>query len=83
MVAVATVSVPRIVLRPAEVQAIFRAGASCTVKVYVAAEDWEPFIAGAYEGMQIPVRMEGRQEPVATAVLTRADHLDQSITVVI
>jgi hypothetical protein len=76
---------PRITLRPEELAAIRASGLGGvgTVRLVVADEDWIPFLRDAYEGMEIPVRLEGESGYCETAVLLRADHISRSILVVI
>lgn len=74
---------PRLTLRQQDIDALHEDFPVVTVKVYVAEEDWEPFIAMAYEGMEIPVHVEGPQALAQAAVLVGACHHDKSITVVI
>lgn len=74
---------PRITLRPQELE-MLRAGLGVsTLKIIVMDEDWIPFMRNAYEGMEIPVRMEGEDSYCESAILLGADHSDRSITVVI
>lgn len=73
---------PRLTLRREDIDEMHRDLPVAEVRILVAEQDWEPFIGMAYEGMEIPVRVEGDELPW-TAVLTGADHASKSITVVI
>lgn len=73
---------PRITLRPEDVAEMHRDFPVREVRIYVAEQDWEPFLAVAYYGMEIPVAVEGTGQAL-TAVLIAVYGADQSITVVI
>lgn len=74
---------PRITLRPQELEMIRGGMGVSTLKIIVADEDWIPFMRSAYQGMEIPVRMEGEDGYCDTAILLGADHISRSIVVVI
>lgn len=74
---------PRITLRPQELAMIRGGMGVSTLKLLVADEDWIPFLRNAYEGMEIPVRVEGEDAYCDTAILLGADHSERSIVVVI
>lgn len=73
---------PRLTLRQQDIDGMHAEFPVAEVRIYVAEEDWEPFLAIAYQGMEIPVRVEGREDGTV-AVLTRADPDTKSIVVVI
>lgn len=74
---------PRITLRPQELETIRGEMGVSTLKILVCDEDWIPFMRNAYEGMEIPVRMEGEDAYCDTAILLGANHAERSIVVVI
>lgn len=76
-------SLPRITLRQSDIDEIHRYLPVSAVQIHVAEEDWEPFLAVAYEGMEIPVRVEEQAALKLTAVLVGADCAGKTITVVI
>lgn len=74
---------PGITLRQEDIEEMHREFPVREVRILVAGQDWDPFIAMAYDGMEIPVRVEGDGSLRATAVLIGVDCERQSITVVI
>jgi hypothetical protein len=74
---------PRITLRQEDIDAMHAELPVAEVRILVAEQDWEPFMAVAYEGMEIPVHVEGYPVLRWTAVLVGACHHDKSILVVI
>jgi hypothetical protein len=74
---------PRITLRASDVAEMYRDAPVRDVKIYIAEQDWEPFLSVAYDGMEIPVRVEGEPDFPVIAILTGADYANKAITVVI
>lgn len=73
---------PRVVLRQEEVDEMYRDSPVRTARFYVVPEDWASFTAVAYQGMEIPVGIEGSDQ-VLVAVLLDVRDEDQSLRVVI
>jgi hypothetical protein len=73
---------PRITLRQEDIDEMFRDCPVRELKIWVAEQDWRPFLDVAYDGMEIPVAVEGSAEQL-TSVLVGVDHAAQAITVVI
>jgi hypothetical protein len=74
---------PSLTLRQEDIDAMHRDLPVAEVRILVAEQDWDQFIAMAYEGMEIPVKIEGYEVLRWTAVLVGACPHDKSITVVI
>lgn len=74
---------PRITLRRQELEAIQAGLGVSTLKILVADGDWIPFMRNAYEGMEIPVQVEGEEGYCETAILLGADHRERSMVVMI
>jgi len=73
---------PRVTLRAEDLAEIYDGASVTAVKIYVADQDWQPFLGIAQQGMEIPVRVEGAGEAVVS-VLIGLDHENRAITVVI
>lgn len=74
--------IPRISLRREDLDALHRDLPVAEVRFMIDEGDWHRLMTTAYEGMEIPVRVEGSPEE-HTAVLVRACRHEKSITVVI